>query len=156
MLNGDQRSIAIILLNLILCRSSELASRFPTIGSSRAPYIPRRSYAQCVLPHRRLPVPPSGLGKRPRKSIFTRDIVLLDDTESMIIPRGSNKSLKYDLGMIASLVELDSSWNERRVVQKIEECFKDSLDFQQPSPRYNSYNIIINNSKVEPIIDSTF
>ena len=53
----------------------------------------------------------------------------------MIIPRGVNKSLKYDLGMITSLVEFDNSWTERQVVEKIEDCFRNTFDFEQSPPR---------------------
>lgn len=128
---------------------SELEQRFPTLSQSRfAPYVPRHTYrppaSSTRFPRRRASTV-VGVAKK-----FTKDIILLARADGDSIPRGSKRAVLHDEARIANMVDFQSSWNERQVMERIESCFKGVIDLAKPYPRYVCCVIIVH-SKVVPI-----
>ena len=111
---------------------SEVQMRFPMLSQTRfAPYTPYRAPAggtRCI-PRRRTAV--AAVAKT-----FTKDVVLLTKDDGECIPRGSRRSVLYDGGQIANMVDFQSSWSEEQVRGRIEHCFKGLINLEKPYPRY--------------------
>ena len=67
--------------------------------------------------------------------IFTKDVILLIRADGDSIPRRSRRSVLYDSGRIAIMVDFQLSWNEERVWGHIEHSFKGLIDLDKPYPR---------------------
>ena len=92
---------------------NEVQVRFPTLSQTRfAPYTPRHTYrapaggARCV-PRRRTPI--TAIAKT-----FTKDVILLTRNDGEGVPRGTRRSVLYDSGHIANMVDFQPSWSEER------------------------------------------
>ena len=68
---------------------------------------------------------------------FTKDVILLTRNDSEGVPRGTRRSVPYNSGCIANMVDFQSSWSEERVRGHIENCFKGIIDLENPYPRNN-------------------
>lgn len=115
--------------------------RFPTLSQTRfTPYTPRHTYR----------APAGGARSVPRRQAsiaaiaktFTKDVILLTRADGDSVPRGSRRSVLYDGGRIANMVDFQSSWSEERVRGHIEHSFKGLIDLDKPYPRYMYVSII--------------
>ena len=124
---------------------SELEQRFPTLSQSRfAPYVPSHSYRPSAVSSTRFPRRRAstviGIAKK-----FTKDIILLTRADGDSVPRGSRRAMLHDEARIANMVDFQSSWNERQVMERIESCFRGVIDLATPYPRYVRCVIIVHN-----------
>lgn len=107
---------------------NEMRQRFPTRQRCQ-PYF-RQSYA---APARTIP---SRRRRSGRHTTFTKNVVLLANDSSDVVPRGARREQLHDAGQIANLVAFFKDWSGREVVQHLEERFSTLLDLTKPFPRY--------------------
>ena len=111
--------------------------RFPTLSQTRfTPYTPRHTYRAPACRANSVPCRRASVAVIAKT--FTKDVILLTRGDGDSIPRGTKRSVLYDSGRIANMVDFQSSWSEERVRGHIEHSFKGLIDLEKPYPRYVS------------------
>ena len=58
---------------------------------------------------------------------FTRDVILLDNCDDLMVPRGEKKNLLHRQGRIANMVDFHCGWTQRKVEEVMVGCFEGIL-----------------------------
>lgn len=119
----------------------------PSTSASASSYSSSRSYGPAARgrgrssrpvswSRRSTPYGPARQQREPpsKKKIISKDIYLMD-VDVIEVPRGPKRVMLFDNKQVRTAVQLDIDDGAAVFCQKIEEEFKDIIDFSKPSPQ---------------------